>query len=321
MVQERTRGKGSITSAPLRGRLVATFWDKGFEFLTLLAALMVLSLVLVIVYNLFRGALPSISKYGLGFITSSIWDPVFHDYGALPFIFGTVASALLGLFIALPLSIGVAVFLSEFAKRRVRKLVGFVIEILASIPSVIYGLWGVFVLIPALRSIQPGVQRFLGGIPFFQGPPFGYNLLAAGVILAIMVTPTITSLTRDALQAVPTTQREGSLALGATRFETLWHVVLPYNLSAIIGASVLGLGRALGETMAVTMVIGNMPNTRLSLFMPAQTMASLIANEFAESTDKIHLSALIEMGLLLFLVTLLMNAAAKILLKRRQIRA
>ena len=248
-------------------------------------------------------------------MTSDVWDPVFNEYGALPFIYGTVASSLIALLIAVPLSLGVAIFLSEIAPVRIRKIVGFFVEVLASIPSVIYGLWGVFVLIPLIRRVQPAVQSLLGFIPLFQGPPFGYSLIAAGIILAIMIIPTITSLSRDALNAVPNHQREASLALGATRWETIRRVVLPYNKSGIIAAVMLGLGRALGETMAVTMVIGNHPQIDLSLFMPAQTMASLIANEFSEATDAIHLSALVEIGLILFLVTFTLNIIARLVIK------
>lgn len=289
--------------------------DQIFKMLTAGAALLVLGLAGLILYQLIVQSWTSIKEFGLGFLTSDVWDPVFNEYGALPFIYGTVASSLIALLIAVPLSLGVAIFLSEIATVRIRKIVGFFVEVLASIPSVIYGLWGVFVLIPLIRRVQPAVQSLLGFIPLFQGPPFGYSLIAAGIILAIMIIPTITSLSRDALNAVPNHQREASLALGATRWETIRRVVLPYNKSGIIAAVMLGLGRALGETMAVTMVIGNHPQINLSLFMPAQTMASLIANEFSEATDAIHLSALVEIGLILFLVTFTLNIIARLVIK------
>lgn len=289
--------------------------DQIFKMLTAGAALLVLGLAGLILYQLIVQSWTSIKEFGLGFLTSDVWDPVFNEYGALPFIYGTVASSLIALLIAVPLSLGVAIFLSEIAPVRIRKIVGFFVEVLASIPSVIYGLWGVFVLIPLIRRVQPAVQSLLGFIPLFQGPPFGYSLIAAGIILAIMIIPTITSLNRDALNAVPNHQREASLALGATRWETIRRVVLPYNKSGIIAAVMLGLGRALGETMAVTMVIGNHPQINLSLFMPAQTMASLIANEFSEATDAIHLSALVEIGLILFLVTFTLNIIARLVIK------
>lgn len=289
--------------------------DQIFKMLTAGAALLVLGLAGLILYQLIVQSWTSIKEFGLGFLTSDVWDPVFNEYGALPFIYGTVASSLIALLIAVPLSLGVAIFLSEIAPVRIRKIVGFFVEVLASIPSVIYGLWGVFVLIPLIRRVQPAVQSLLGFIPLFQGPLFGYSLIAAGIILAIMIIPTITSLSRDALNAVPNHQREASLALGATRWETIRRVVLPYNKSGIIAAVMLGLGRALGETMAVTMVIGNHPQINLSLFMPAQTMASLIANEFSEATDAIHLSALVEIGLILFLVTFTLNIIARLVIK------
>lgn len=289
--------------------------DQIFKMLTAGAALLVLGLAGLILYQLIVQSWTSIKEFGLGFLTSDVWDPVFNEYGALPFIYGTVASSLIALLIAVPLSLGVAIFLSEIAPVRIRKIDGFFVEVLASIPSVIYGLWGVFVLIPLIRRVQPAVQSLLGFIPLFQGPPFGYSLIAAGIILAIMIIPTITSLSRDALNAVPNHQREASLALGATRWETIRRVVLPYNKSGIIAAVMLGLGRALGETMAVTMVIGNHPQINLSLFMPAQTMASLIANEFSEATDAIHLSALVEIGLILFLVTFTLNIIARLVIK------
>lgn len=290
--------------------------DMLFRFVTGGAALMVLVLVVLIVYEMFFHSWQAIEAFGIGFITGTVWDPVFNEFGALPFIYGTVVSSLIALILAVPISLGVAVYLTELAPRGIRRPVGFLVEILASIPSVIYGLWGIFVLIPLVRAIQPFLSSTLGFLPLFQGPPFGFGMLTGGIILAIMITPTITALSRDALNAVPNHQRWASLALGSTRWETIWHAVIPYNKTGIVAAIVLGLGRALGETMAVTMVIGNQPLISASLFMPAQTMASLLANEFTEATSDLYLSALIEIGLLLFFVTLLLNIFAKILTTR-----
>lgn len=286
--------------------------DRAFKWITTGAALVVLGLVALIVYELGVQSWPSIRRYGLGFIKGTTWDPISEEFGALPFIYGTVVSSLLALVLAVPVSLGVAVFLSEIAPVRLRRTIGFVIEILASIPSVIYGLWGIFALTPVVRAIQPVLSAYLGFLPLFQGPPLGFGMLTAGILLALMIIPTITALSRDVLNAVPNHQREASLALGATRWETIRYAVIPYNKTGIIGAIMLGLGRALGETMAVTMVIGNQPIISSSLFMPAQTMASLIANEFTEASSDIHLSVLIEIGLLLFFVTFVLNIVARL---------
>lgn len=286
--------------------------DRVFKWVTLGAALILLGLVVLIVYELAAQSWPSIKRYGPGFATGTTWNPISEEFGALPFIYGTVVSSLIALILAVPVSLGVAVFLTEIAPLRLRRTIGFLIEILASIPSVIYGLWGIFVLTPVVRAIQPALSAYLGFLPLFQGPPLGFGMLTAGILLALMIIPTITALSRDALNAVPNHQREASLALGATRWETIRYAVIPYNKTGIIGAIMLGLGRALGETMAVTMVIGNQPVISSSLFMPAQTMASLIANEFTEASSDIHLSVLIEIGLLLFFVTFVLNILARL---------
>lgn len=282
--------------------------------LFLIAALMVL-IVLAMIIGLSIEALPSLRQFGFGFLTSREWDPANRQFGALPFIYGTLASSLLALFISVPLSLGVAVFLVEQAPPMIARPVTFLVELLAAIPSVVYGLWGIFVLAPFLREhVEPALARWLGG-PLFRGPITGIGLFTGGVILAIMITPIISAVVRDVLAAVPNTQREAALALGATKWETTL-VVLVNGTPGIAGAVILGLGRAIGETMAVTMVIGNRPEISLSLFHPSYTLASVIANEFTEATVDIYLSSLIELGLILFLVTFVVNALARVLVWR-----
>jgi phosphate transport system permease protein len=259
-------------------------------------------------------AFPSLKRFGWGFLITSTWDPVAENFGALPFIYGTVVSALVALMIAAPLSIGAAIYLAEVAPSWIRPPVAFLIELLAAIPSVVYGLWGIFVLAPWLRMwVQPFLNHWLGFLPLFQGPSYGVGMLAAGIILSIMIVPFITAISREVILAVPSAQREAALALGATRWESTRVAVLRYGRSGLIGAVLLGLGRALGETMAVTMVIGNRPEIALSLFAPGHTMASVIANEFTEATSDLYLAALIEIGLILFAVTVVINALARLL--------
>lgn len=274
-------------------------------------------LLLAIVAELTIQAWPSIQKFGLTFLWTSTWDPVAEVFGAAPMIFGTVVSSLLALLIAVPLSLGVAIFLTEFAPKWMRQPVAFLVELLAAIPSVVYGLWGIFVLIPFLRAVvAPGMKAVFGWTPFFQGVFYGNSMLAGGIILAIMIVPYIAAVSREVLRAVPASQREAALGLGATRWEAVWTAVLPYGRAGIIGAIMLGLGRALGETMAVTMVIGNRHDIGLSLFQPGYTMAAAIANEFAEATTSTYLAALFEVGLLLFLITVIVNALARLLVWR-----
>jgi phosphate transport system permease protein len=257
----------------------------------------------------------AIAAFGWRFLVTSTWDPVAGAFGALPFIYGTLVSSLLALLIAVPLSLGAAIFLAELAPFWIRPPVAFLIELLAAVPSVVYGLWGIFVLVPWLRGwVQPALGRWFGFVPLFQGPPYGVGMLAAGVILSIMIVPYITSVAREVLLAVPHTQREAALGLGATRWEATRIAVLRYGRSGLIGAILLGLGRALGETMAVTMVIGNRAEVAVSLFAPGYTMASVIANEFTEATSDLYVSALVEMGLLLLGVTVLVNALARLLI-------
>ncbi|MBL0106365.1 MAG: phosphate ABC transporter permease subunit PstC [Ignavibacteria bacterium] len=285
-----------------------------FENITLLFALILVGLVVYISIEMFLDSSESRSKFGFGFIFSQNWDPVKEDFGALPFIFGTIVSSLLALLISLPVSIGVAVFLSEIIHKSLRTSISFLIEILAAIPSIIYGFWGIFVFAPFMRStVQPFLSTYFGFLPFFKGQIYGTGLLTASIILAIMITPIISSITRDVLKAIPVSQREAAYALGATKWEAIKMALLNAR-SGILGGSVLGLGRAIGETMAVTMVIGNKAQIKDSLFEPAYSMASVIANEFAEASGSLHISSLIEIGLILFGVTFIINSLARILI-------
>jgi phosphate transport system permease protein len=295
----------------------ANYGDRVFKLLLTLGALAIPILLGFLVYQLWSGSSLAIGKFGFNFITESTWDPVAEQFGAFPLIFGTLISSLVALVIAVPLSLGVAIYLTEFAPRVFRQPVAFLIGLLAAIPSVVYGLWGIFVLIPLLRSdVFPFLRETLGFLPFFQGAIYGPSMLSAGIILAIMVMPYIMSVSREVLLAVPNTQREAALALGATRWEAVITTVVPYARSGIIGAIILGLGRALGETMAVTMLIGNRHEIAASLFAPGYTMAAAIANEFSEAVGDMHLSALAYVAFLLFLVTVLVNAGARLLIWR-----
>jgi phosphate transport system permease protein len=279
----------------------------------LFAALLIVGIVGAMIFALASESMLSIRQFGFGFLTSRQWNPIKGEFGALPFIYGTVVSSLIALLISVPLSLGIAIFLVEQAPHYVARPIGFLVELLAAIPSVVYGLWGIFVLAPFLRvHVEPQLARWLGWTPFFRGSITGIGLLTGGIILAIMVTPIISAVVRDVLAAVPSSQREAALALGATKWETT-RVVLVNGAPGIAGAVILGLGRALGETMAVTMVIGNRPEISLSLFEPSYTIASSIANEFTEATQDLYLSALVELGLILFLVTFVVNGIARVL--------
>jgi phosphate transport system permease protein len=276
--------------------------------------LTVLALVGLIVYQLLTKSSLSWHAFGFKFFFSSDWDPVNDQYGALPFVYGTIVSSILALIIAVPLAVGVAVFITEMSPPWLRGPLAFTTELLAAIPSVIYGLWAIFVLVPLLRLyVEPWLARYFGWSGLFEGQPFGIGMLAAGVILAIMVIPIISSITREVMTAVPQQQREAVLALGATRWEMIRTGVLRNARAGIMGAVILGLGRALGETMAVTMVIGNRPEIARSLLAPGYTMASVIANEFSEASGDLYLSALVEIGLALFIVTIIVNIIAQIL--------
>jgi len=291
--------------------------DLAYRILLTGLGLLLPTLLVAFVVELAVNAWPSMQRFGWGFLWTSTWDPVAEIYGAAPMIFGTVVSALLALLIAVPLALGVSIFLTEFAPKWMRQPVAFLVELLAAIPSVVYGLWGIFVLIPFLRAVVvPPLRALLGWTPFFDGVFYGNSMLAGGIILAIMVVPYIASVSREVLLAVPATQREAALGLGATRWEAVWTAVLPYGRAGIIGAIMLGLGRALGETMAVTMVIGNRHDIGISLFQPGYTMAAAIANEFSEATTDLYLSALFEVGLVLFVITVIVNALARILVWR-----
>jgi phosphate transport system permease protein len=287
--------------------------DAIFRVVLLAAAVLMLVIVGTMILALAAKSMPSIRQFGFSFITSREWNPVKSEFGALPFIYGTIVSSLIAIIISVPLSLGIAIFLVEQAPRQLARPITFLVELLAAIPSVVYGLWGIFVLAPFLRvHVEPPLQRWFGWLPLFQGPITGIGLLTGGIILAIMVTPIISAVVRDVLAAVPSSQREAALALGATKWETT-RVVLVNGAPGIAGAVILGLGRAIGETMAVTMVIGNRAHISASLFDSSYTIASAIANEFTEATQDLYLSALVELGLILFFVTFVVNAIARIL--------
>jgi phosphate transport system permease protein len=281
---------------------------------TLVFASSVLLVTVLLVWMLWSSSGMTRAKFGFQFFTGTNWDPVAGDFGALPFIWGTVLTSVLALIISVPLGVGAAIFLAELAPARLSDSCTFLVELLAAVPSVIYGLLAIFTLVPLMRLyVEPFLKRTLGFLPLFQGPAYGGGYLTAGVILAIMTFPFIISISREALMEVPRDQREAALALGATKWESTIQVVVPFARLGILGSIFLGLARALGETMAVTMVIGNDPNIHLSLLAPGYTMASLIANEFAEANDALHLSALIEIALVLFLITIVINALARLL--------
>ena len=273
----------------------------------------VLVIVSAIAVVLTIDALPSIRRFGLEFWSGTVWDPVTQDFGALPFIWGTLYSSCLAIILAAPIALGSAVFIAEFAPPWLGQPLVFLIELLAAIPSIVYGLWGIFVLVPDIRRLELALPDALRQSPFFSGPPLGLGLLSAALLLAIMVIPFTASVAREVLRAVPLAQREAAYALGATPFEAV-RAALHYARSGIAGAVMLGLGRALGETMAVAMVIGNTPKISLSIVQPQYTMAAVIANEFTEAAQPLYLSALVEIGLVLFAVTLVINALSRLLI-------
>jgi len=302
------------TQPPLANSTYNALADRVFSWGMLACALCILALVCIIVYELVTKSSLSWHAFGLKFFFRSEWDPVNDQYGALPFVYGTIVSSILALTIAVPLAIGIAVFITEMSPPWLRGPMAFTTELLAAIPSVIYGLWGIFVLVPLLRTIvSPWLSRYFGWTGLFEGMTTGYNMLTAGVILAIMVVPIISAITREVMTAVPQQQREAVLALGSTRWEMIRMGVLRNARAGIMGGIILGLGRALGETMAVTMVIGNRAEIAKSLFAPGYTMASVLANEFAEASGDLNLSALVEIGLALFIVTIIVNMIAQIL--------
>jgi phosphate transport system permease protein len=287
--------------------------ELGFRIAIGTVAVLLVVLVAAIGVELTRQSWLSIQEFGLRFWTTSTWDPVTGDFGALPFIWGTLYSSILALLIATPIALGIAVFTSELSPRWLKDPLIFVTELLAAIPSIVYGLWGIFVLVPFVRQLEAYTPASLRALPIFSGPPLGFGMLAAALILAVMVVPFTSAIAREVLKTVPVAQREAAYALGATRFEAIRAAIF-FARTGIIGAVMLGFGRALGETMAVTMVIGNSPQVSASLFAPQYTMAAVIANEFTEAADPLYLHALTEIGLVLFIITLLVNAGSRVLI-------
>jgi phosphate transport system permease protein len=289
--------------------------DEIVRLVTFLFAASVVLITILLVFELWQGSALARHKFGFAFFRTSVWDPVFEQFGGLPFIYGTLVTSAVSLLIAVPLGIGAAIFLAELAPARVSDTLEFFIDLLAAVPSVIYGVLGVFIVVPLMRVyIQPALKNTLGFLPLFQGPAYGVGFLTAGVVLAIMVIPYIISVSREVLLSVPRDQREAALALGATRWESTWKVVVPFARTGIMGSIFLALARALGETMAVTMVIGNTPTISASLFSPGYSIAAVIANEFAEASGELYTQSLIELGLVLFLLTFILNGLARILI-------
>jgi phosphate transport system permease protein len=289
--------------------------DEIARMITFLFAASVVLITALLVFELWQGSVLPRHKFGLHFLVTSVWDPIADQFGALPFIYGTIVTAVVSLLIAVPLGIGAAIFLAELAPTTVSDTLEFFIDLLAAVPSVIYGLLGFLAVVPLMRGyVQPGLKKLLGFIPLFAGPAYGIGFLTAGIVLAIMVIPFIISVSREVLLSVPRDQREAALSLGATRWESTWKVVVPFARTGIIGSVFLALARALGETMAVTMVIGNTPTISASLFSPGYSIAAVIANEFTEATGDLYLQSLIELGLVLFLLTFILNGLARILI-------
>jgi phosphate transport system permease protein len=289
--------------------------DEIARVVTFLFAASVVLITILLVYQLWTNSALPRHKFGLHFLVTSVWDPIMEQYGALPFVYGTLVTSAVALFIAVPLGIGAAIFLAELAPARVSDTLQFLIDLLAAVPSVIYGLLGVFIIVPLMRTvIFPALNKPLGFLPIFKGPSYGVGFLTAGIILAIMVIPYIISVSREVLLSVPRDQREAALALGSTRWESTWQVVVPFAKTGIMGSIFLAMARALGETMAVTMVIGNSPKIAASLFSPGDSIASVIANQFTEATDDLYLQSLIGLGLVLFLLTFILNGLARLLI-------
>ncbi len=303
------RGRARDFLARLRGG------DEIAHVITLIFAAAVILVTSVLVYELWMNSALSRQTFGWKFFIASVWDPVFNHFGALPFLYGTVVTTIVALIIAVPLGVGAAIFLAELAPPRMSDMLAFVIDLLAAVPSVIYGVLGIFVVVPFVRTgLGPLLESTLGFLPLFKGPSYGLGVLTASLVLTIMVLPFIISVSREVLMAVPVDQREAALGLGATRWESTIRVVVPFARTGIIGSIFLAMARALGETMAVTMVIGNDPHISASLLAPGYTIAAVIANEFTEATAKIYLQSLIELGLVLFLVTFVLNGVARLLI-------
>jgi phosphate transport system permease protein len=289
--------------------------DEVAHIVTLIFASSIILITSLLVYQLWISSGPSRHAFGWHFWFTSTWDPVGDQFGALPFIYGTIVTSAISLVIALPLGLAAAIFLSELAPRKISDVISFLIDLLAAVPSVIYGLLGIFIVVPLMRTvIGPALKHTLGFLPFFRGPNYGVGMLTAGIVLTIMVVPFIISISREVLLTVPREQREAALGLGATRWEATWKVVVPWARAGVMGSVFLALARALGETMAVTMVIGNDPKISASIFAPGYTIAAVIANEFTEATGKLYLSALIELGLVLFLITFILNGLARLMI-------
>jgi len=281
--------------------------------ITLTCALTILAITALLVFELYKNSAIPRQEFGWSFLITSTWDPVAGQFGALPFIYGTVVTSALALLMAIPLGVGAAIFLAELAPTKISNALTFLIELLAAVPSVIFGLLGIFILVPALVKVEPAIRAVLGWTPVFSGPFYGVSMFSAGVVLTVMIIPFIISISREVILAVPTEQREGALALGATKWETTWNVVIPFARKGIMGSIFLALARSLGETMAVTMVIGNEPKIHQSLFAPGYSIAAVIANEFAEATGDLYRGALIELGLVLFGLTIIINGLARVL--------
>ena len=289
--------------------------DEIAHLITLMFATSIFIVTALLVYELYRNSVLPRHKFGWAFFVTQTWDPVFENFGALPFIFGTVVTSALALLIAVPLGVGAAIFLAELAPRGVSDVLTFIIELLAAVPTVIFGVIGMFVLVPIMRLyVQPFLKATLGFLPLFKGPAYGIGFLTAGILLGIIVIPFIVSVSREVLLAVPVDQREAALALGATKWEATWKVVVPFARTGIFGSIFLSMARALGETMAVTMVIGNVPKIATSLFAPGYSIAAVIANEFSEATGDLYVQSLVELGLVLFLLTILLNGLARLMI-------
>jgi len=288
--------------------------DEAAYIITFMAAASILAITGLLVLELYTNSAASRSKFGWNFLFTSTWDPVNDQFGALPFIYGTVVTSFLALLLGIPLGVGAAIFLAELAPPKISDGLTFLIELLAAVPSVIYGLLGVFVLIPILREIEPYLKAAFGWTPFFSGPFYGVSLFSAGVVLAVMIIPFIISISREVILSVPGDQREAALALGATRWEATWDIIVPYAKKGIMGSIFLALARSLGETMAVTMVVGNDPKIKASLLAPGYSIAAVIANEFTEATGQLYTSALIELGLVLFALTIVINGMARLMI-------
>lgn len=295
--------------------------DKIFFYSLRITACLTIGILLLMVISIGKMSLPAINKFGLSFFITNDWNPFDEFFGALPFIYGTLVSSFLALVISVPISVGMALFVNDIAPKWLATPLGFLVEMLAAIPSIVYGLWGLFVLAPFLRTyVQPPLSEYFGFIPLFDGPPIGVGMFAAGIILAFMITPTISTISREVFATVPPLMREAAYGMGATRWEMLKLSVLRSSVPGVSAAVMLGFGRALGETMAVTMVIGNVPQIKASLFEPAQTMASLIANEYAEADTNLQLAALTAVGLTLFLVSLIVNGAARLIIWKNKVK-